>query len=546
MRRKLWITTGAAVAAACAALDGGHEVATLDQGWSDALRGQFHHTPQGSPIMPYDWFMALDAPDGGRFAASGHLTRYGLLPASGPSDLNPDALPIGLTVEPGTPATGGVDQVGMTCAACHTAEVTVGGRPVRLEGAPAHFDFDAFLAALAEAVDATADDPERFARFAARLDAADPEALRAAFAAERERIAAEATLRRPALASGPGRVDALTQIVNALAARDQATPENAAPVAAPTSYPPLWMSSDLEFVQWNPIASSPIGRNGGQVLGVFGRTDLTGASGRPFSSTMRLPELAALEEWVAALQPPRWDEALMGPIDRDRAAEGEALFAENCAGCHNMAPWRRTDPAENAFGRSFVRIGRVDFRKVGTDPTYVGSLAGRTIRTNAVTAPLFGGAPAVPGVAFFGGVVAAAVVSAMDAAEISEEQRVALSGFRFRPGPDGRPVPYAPPSATDLKASPLVAVWATGPYLHNGSVPTVYELLSPPAERRAVFWTGGRELDRERLGYVSDEGAGRFRFDTSLPGNGNGGHAFPAGGLTPDQRLAVIEYLKTQ
>jgi hypothetical protein len=78
-------------------------------------------------------------------------------------------------------------------------------------------------------------------------------------------------------------------------------------------------------------------------------------------------------------------------------------------------------------------------------------------------------------------------------------------------------------------------------------VPTVYDLLSPPSERRAVFWTGGRELDRERLGFLSDDAPGRFRYDTSLLGNGNQGHAFPRSGpLDHDQRTAVIEYLKTQ
>jgi hypothetical protein len=59
-----------------------------------------------------------------------------------------------------------------------------------------------------------------------------------------------------------------------------------------------------------------------------------------------------------------------------------------------------------------------------------------------------------------------------------------------------------------------------------------------------VFWTGGRELDRERLGFVSDEAAGLFRFDTSLPGNRNTGHVYPPQGLSSEERLAIIEYLK--
>jgi hypothetical protein len=75
-------------------------------------------------------------------------------------------------------------------------------------------------------------------------------------------------------------------------------------------------------------------------------------------------------------------------------------------------------------------------------------------------------------------------------------------------------------------------------------VPTLDDLLSPPAERPAVFWTGGRELDTRRLGFFSDEAPSRFRFDTSVPGNRNIGHAFPPTPFTPEQRLAVIEYLK--
>ena len=59
-----------------------------------------------------------------------------------------------------------------------------------------------------------------------------------------------------------------------------------------------------------------------------------------------------------------------------------------------------------------------------------------------------------------------------------------------------------------------------------------------------MFWTGGRELDRKRLGFQSDDAPGRFRFDAALPGNRNTGHLYPREGLTHDERMAVIEYLK--
>ena len=236
----------------------------------------------------------------------------------------------------------------------------------------------------------------------------------------------------------------------------------------------------------------------------------------------------------------------MGPIDHELASQGEALFREHCATCHNMAPYARTDPADNFFGATFIRIGRVDYRKVGTDPTYVQSLLSREIATNATTAALFGGAALVPAPTFFAGTVSAAMRRAIDDAGLGQQEVLELNGYRFRAGPDGRPVPYQAPSLTGLKAGPLAGAWATGPYLHNGSVPTIYELLSPVEERRAVFWTGGRSLDLRRLGYESGDAPGRFRFDTRLPGNRNSGHLFPEDGLDHDDRMAVIEYLKTQ
>ncbi len=545
----------------------------LEQGWKEDLRADFYFTPQGSRIMPYGWFLALESLDGqGRFSDPDHLARYGLIPPDGPHPLNPGGLPIGFTIEPlesrprPSPAQSGLAYLalepdpggtqasdrflGLTCAACHTSTVTVDGRPIRIDGAPANFDFDSFYADLAAAVSLTLFDPERFHRFAASILEVDTPtgaaALRLQFAEFEAKIAGDAAIRRPELQSGFGRVDALTQIVNAVAATDQGEPANLRAVAAPTSYPPLWLTPQLEFVQWNPIAASPIGRNGGQVLGVFGNAALKGEPQDWYSSSILLKELHALERWVAQLKPPDWDEAIFGSIDQTLAAEGAELFRKSCAPCHNMAPYRETDPAANFFGKTFIEIGRVDYKTVGTDPAYVEALTLRLVRTNEATAPLLGGQGVVPAANFFLKSVGAVIGRAMSEAGLTDEEKAALNGFRLRRTPSGRPAPYTPPSIRDLKASPLAGAWATGPYLHNGSVPTIYELLSPVAERRKVFWTGGRELDREKLGFVSSSAPGRFRFDTSLRGNGNGGHLYPSRGLEHRERMAIIEYLKTQ
>lgn len=553
----------AAVAAACV-----HIVApptpqglplTLDQGWDDATRELFYFTPQGSRMIPNAWFRALEVPDGdGLFSAPDNLAQYGLIPSPAASTLNPDNYPIGFALDVGPEDT---RHVGLTCAACHTAVVTVDGRQIRIDGAPAHLDFDSLYADLNRAVAATAFDKDRFMRFATRVLGAPTEAeigkLKKAFSSFQLTMSAEATLRRPTLASGFGRVDALSQILNSLAARDQNVVANIAPVGAPTSYPPLWLTPDLEFVQWSPIAANPMGRNGGEALGVFGAVNLGAGGGAPFSSSLLIQELHDLETWVADLKPPAWDEALMGPIDADLAARGKAIFADDCAGCHNMllerppgaAPgYLRTPTAKNRFGKDFIDIGRVNYVKLGVDPAYMEALLLRNVRTNKVTAPLFGGAQQVSAGQFFLGTVGATVVTAMKQAGLSEAEMAAYGGYRVTTGPDGKPAPYQP-SKSDfmkMKASPLAGVWATGPYLHNGSVATVYELLSPEGERRQEFWTGGRELDRARLGFVSDAAPGLFRFDTTQLGNGAQGHNYPKGGLTHGARMAVIEYLKTR
>jgi mono/diheme cytochrome c family protein len=538
----------------------------LDQGWSKEIRELYYYTPQGSRFIPYAWFMALEAAEGqGMLADSARLRSYGFIPADGAHPLNPGGLPIGFAIDPagakpdaGAPSNDPIDPsrvgqyLGITCAACHTSNVSVGGRSIRIEGGASHLDFDRFYADLAAAVSRTLLDPAKLQRFAARvLGNPSPTALAdltQKLAYFEVKIAGDAMIRAPALASGFGRVDALTQSINAIAVSDQGDPSNLRAVNAPTSFPSLWLSPDLEFVQWNPIAANPIGRNGGEVLGVFGSAALNGDPRGWFTSSLLIKQLQALESWLAVLKPPKWDETIFGPIDAALARTGQGLFERDCAGCHNSPPYRRTDPSANQFGKTFIEIGRVDYRVIGTDPVYFDSLLERFVRTNAATAAVHGGQAVVPAAVYFTNTTGAVIARAMEDAGLSDLEKAALSGFRFRPPalPGGPPRPYAAPSLTDLKAGPLAGIWATGPYLHNGSVPTVYELLSPVAERRAVFWTGARELDRERLGFVSDDAPGRFRFDTSLPGNRNTGHLYPPQGLSRSERLAIIEYLKTQ
>lgn len=92
------------------------------------------------------------------------------------------------------------------------------------------------------------------------------------------------------------------------------------------------------------------------------------------------------------------------------------------------------------------------------------------------------------------------------------------------------------------------AVWARAPYLHNGSVPTMMDLLTPGDRRPAVFYSGSSLYDPARMGFISDGAGkerGRFRFDTTQPGNGNRGHEYGTT-LPDDDKRALVEYLKTR
>jgi hypothetical protein len=111
-------------------------------------------------------------------------------------------------------------------------------------------------------------------------------------------------------------------------------------------------------------------------------------------------------------------------------------------------------------------------------------------------------------------------------------------------------------------ATPLTGVWANFPYLHNGSVPTLYDLLGPASERPVIFQvTAARTLDRDHVGQllfrdpslqrlgslelVRRFGDDRDWFNTARPGCSNAGHDFWPAIRTDANRRALIEYLKT-
>jgi len=96
----------------------------------------------------------------------------------------------------------------------------------------------------------------------------------------------------------------------------------------------------------------------------------------------------------------------------------------------------------------------------------------------------------------------------------------------------------------------LNGIWATAPYLHNGSVPTLYELLLPPNQRKTTFWVGGTQFDPNDVGFKSNPGDGPFEFRVRdangkiIPGNDNAGHDYGTASMTNEERRALVEYLR--
>ncbi len=542
--------------ASCADLPRYKEVASLsyaDQGWTGDQRTWFYHAAQGTKIVPYAWFMALEQPllvpppaAAPPFAAPTYLARFGFIPDP-VSPANPDALPVGFTkgesfVE-GTMTPEPV--VGLTCAACHTGQIEYRGRGLRVDGGPGMIDATGFQGQLGAALLLTDQSAPRFARFADRvLGPAAGDAARSALKARLDQALADGLaeqrlgMRLYPVAEGFGRLDALGRGANFVFGTLTGDQRNFAVADAPVSFPALWDASWFDWVQYNGAIRQPMGRNVAEAMGVRSITKLTGTPENLYRSTVQIATIAQMEAQLAGPKPgaglraPAWPADLLGPIDLAKAARGKAQFAHLCAGCHEGG-WSEADQ----YGRSYRRVTMVGLDHIGTDPKAAANFVARRAYANSTAAAPITGAEGLKAVT--DGVIG----RWYDDNHVPPQQRVAMNGYRNN---DWR-------ALSAYRARPLEGVWATAPYLHNGSVPTLYQMLLPAERREAVFYAGSRQFDPVQVGFERTPFEGAFRLDTASPGNSNRGHEFrnpPGPGvigpeLTDDQRWDIVEYLKT-
>ncbi|MBV9727146.1 MAG: hypothetical protein JO299_18435 [Gammaproteobacteria bacterium] len=535
-----------------AAQESGNNVTYLDQAWSAADRNAFYWISQGSVMMSYDIFLNLELRDGQQlFRSDANIQRYGMIAAPPDPQWNPDGLPVGVAKEVITDSQWKGTYAGFNCAACHTGELFYHGKRVRIDGdVAAHFDVASMYHDADSAMQASLHDPAKFERLAARIGASSAQAKNDL----RARMEKEATsihyytnrVMAPPHDWGPGRVDALNLIINRVVTIEPKIPENWFPPLAPVKPPFLWNAPQGSWTQWSGIAQDPLARNYGETQGVYMPMDLTSKSPSEglFVSNARLRNLEKIEELLEHLAPPKWPEEIFGKIDQSKAAAGKKLFTQRCAGCHNSYPYKWTEP--NKYGKRFIEVGMVPQTYVGTDPTQFEDFQPYVL--TAQLAPYmpepFKDRVTVPTAVLKGTVSAALLEAALKKLNPSAEEAVKLHGYREVPAPQGPVRCY--------KAAPRDGIWAEPPYLHNGSVPNLYEMLIPAAERSKTFHVG-REFDPVKVGVDTSDNSG-YLFDTTLEGNSNTGHSFqdgPRGNgvigpkLTDEQRWALIEYLKS-
>jgi hypothetical protein len=547
-------------------------IETLDQGWDWDDRLEFYNANQGSQLIPYQWALHLECPgpksasfDAPRLVFSPeNLAHYGFLPQKPQGKRNPDGLAVGFVKDPEKSYEHAEGWLGLTCAACHTTQINYRGVGYLVDGAPGQGDIQGLLLEITAAMKETLANPARFDRFAAAIlgnnekDKQERDELRQALNGEygvRQRFD---QVNKSTNRYGYARVDAFGTIMNQVLQTSLEIPDDANQCEpnAPVSYPFLWDTPQHDRVQWNGIARNridgtthigPLSRNVGEVLGVFGKVDVHSDQNGGYPSTVRRLNLLLIEEQLKRLYSPKWPKQFP-PIDKRLARDGEKLFGEYCSKCHD--PIDRMDPQRKVVARM------TPLAEIGTDAGMATNVSKRT----AWTGPLEGRKSLV----FFGdplpkktsgGEALVHVIVGVIAAPPKGLSRFLPDFNRSEvASPQARIQDTMRTDTSDIeayKARPLNGIWATAPYLHNGSVPNLDELLKPASKRVTKFYLGTREFDPEKVGFISDKPfCGKFVFDTSETGNSNRGHEYGplrdgGKGFSDEQRRQLIEYLKT-
>lgn len=532
------------------------KVTYLNQAWSEQDRADYYWLSQGSALISYDIYLALKLADSNElFNSATFADRVGLLIEEADAKNNPDNLPIGVTKTVVSSGQFAGTYMGLTCAACHTSQLQYQGKQVRVDGGTAtRFTVIPWLRSLSAALNATLNDPARFQEMVKTIQKTSPidEAnIRQRLEKDAESVQIQVNkIFRITDQPGPGRMDALGTIHNTMAWIGTGDSRNLYSTTAPVKPPFLWNASQSSWVQWSGVAPNPINRNISESLGVFARFDLSSDTLEQglFDTTSDVKGVVKIENLLRRLAPPKWPEAVFGALDQEKVKAGEKLYSENCSGCHSSYPYRWTDP-RGSSGKRFIDNKIIPQSVVGTDNTQLASVTFssviKIIIGNKLASALNLSNEEIP-LNYQNAVQTKIIDKALNkAGPFTVDELDSMTSYTRMMTEPSPPLGY--------KAAPRDGAWSTAPFLHNGSVPNMYELLSPAAERSKQFYVT-REFDPVKLGLNITVGKPTdYLLDTTIIGNSNAGHSFEGGAgpgvigreFKPAERFALIEYLKS-
>ncbi len=562
----------------------------------NTCREEWYSTPQGSHLLRWKTFLNIEVADSELlFSSKENLSKFGFLyPEETAYDTGTETydgaagerveryltqygLPFGMVLDKSE--LDSRDYMGLTCAACHTGKVTLADNTYYVEGGQANVDMIRFLRELTAALQANKNTPAKLDRYKDRYGWFAESNLNASL----KYVSNYEARNQVAVENGPARLDAIGAILNQVHVEHAGEDiSKATLLTAPVSYPYIWKASSLECVQTNCLASDPIGRNAGEVLGVFGYSnidedenisdtiELLGMKlglNTLFDATPKIDNLYTLERTLNKAHSPKWPSTFPA-VNDSLATYGKTLYTENCAGCHidvsdGVDDFELTQP--NSIGRRFTKVTRVSHTAVGTDAAFSDDYGLRKEKSGIIGSVLASQRPdtvdpetGIPFGESFPDTFNALVLLGVDTKVVVSNHQETL-GFRIKAGQaypelssndavDALIIDYAAGNIdqqevtpTSYRAKPLDGIAFTGPFLHNGSVRTLKDLLAAPSDRAASFWVGSTEYDPQGLGYVD---AGDFLLDTSIRGNGKEGHIYGTD-LSSFDKDALLEYMKT-
>jgi hypothetical protein len=436
--------------------------------------------PVGGVLPPYWIFKAL--PDICRDRLPGGYASFGFITEPGRD------LPVGVSRRRRL----GIDQVGLNCAVCHTGTVrdTPESAPRIIPGMPAHqLDLQGFVEFV---LDCTLDNRVTAENVRGRFPRSDGPA-----AMERliyrlgvvDRLKIQTLNLRNRIAPllgdrvprwGRGRVDTFNPY-KAIQFNWRLDQLPLPERIGASDFPSLWNQRPREGLHLHWDGDND---------SVDERNLSAGLGAGITPVTADYAGIKRVRDWTWTLPPPKYPY----PIDAALASKGQALYATSCLSCHGDHQFREGVLAG-------ARLGQVEpIERIQTDRHRLDSY------TEAFAANQY---------------------------QLFPDSPYRFTRFRKTHG-------YA--------NHPLDGIWARAPYLHNGSVPTLRDLLEAPERRPPTFYRGYDVFDQVNVGFVSDvaEEKGRqfSRFDTSVPGNGNGGHVYGTS-LGDAEKAAIVEYMKT-